>query len=431
MSRSFKRLENWLFYLFLFSIPISIRHIFGYEAFGFVEWTAVYVYATDILFAVLLGFCIFQLKTKNYKLKTSKADWFLLAFVLVAGISIRNAIDVKTAWFAWLKLLEGVALYFYVKDYALKRFDIANGFAAIAVAGLFQAIIAAIQFISQHSLGLKYFGESIVSPSLMGVASFFVSGEKIVRAYGTLPHPNILAAYLFVAIGCFYFIAVYHKREWWWHLIHAMLLWGFLLTFSRLIIALWVLNFLVRAYLIRFYPRFKIEFWDNPKIRERCLKIFGVTIAVVLYFVILYWPYVSNRINIAPSDEAVRLRIFYNQEVLKEGIKFSGVGIGNFVPWLRTQNLNLPSNLYQPVHNIYLLLYAEIGLIGVGLFVAFIISLLAGYYQRTKFRKLYHFSFCLIAVSLLIFGVFDHFLLTVQSGRLLFWLVLGLIAAAD
>ena len=56
-----KRVENWLFYIFLFSIPISLRHIFGYQAFGYVEWTAKYIYATDILIMALFVFWIFKL----------------------------------------------------------------------------------------------------------------------------------------------------------------------------------------------------------------------------------------------------------------------------------------------------------------------------------------------------------------------------------
>ena len=51
-----RRLENWVFYIFLFAIPISLRHIFGYQPVGYVEWTATYIYATDILFAALLLF---------------------------------------------------------------------------------------------------------------------------------------------------------------------------------------------------------------------------------------------------------------------------------------------------------------------------------------------------------------------------------------
>src|SRR6185369_15856190 len=113
----FKKLENWLFYILLFCIPISIRHIFHYEPFNFVEWSAVYVYITDLILLALGGFWIWS----KPKIHFGKAEWFLLAFVIVAGISIKNALDTQVAIFQWLKLVEGAVLYFYIKDYALKR----------------------------------------------------------------------------------------------------------------------------------------------------------------------------------------------------------------------------------------------------------------------------------------------------------------------
>ena len=131
------------------------------------------------------------------------ADIFLIIFVLVAGISIRNALDVQTAVFQWVKLVEGVALYFYVKDYALKRFKLAHAFEAIVAGAVFQSVIAIAQFITQGSLGLKYLGESPLAPALSGIAAFFVDGVKIMRAYGTTPHSNVLALYLFVVIIVF------------------------------------------------------------------------------------------------------------------------------------------------------------------------------------------------------------------------------------
>ena len=45
--------------------------------------------------------------------------------------------------------------------------------------------------------------------------------------------------------------------------------------------------------------------------------------------------------------------------------------MGNFVPWLMTQNLHLNREVYQPVHNIYLLIYAEVGIAGIALFILF------------------------------------------------------------
>ncbi len=420
------KLETWLFYIFLFCIPISLRHIFGYESFNFIEWTSIYVYVTDLLLGILL---LFWART-GIRLKFVLADYFLLAFVVIAGISIKNALDTQVAVFQWIKLTEGAVLYFYIKNYALERFELPNAFVALVFGGAFQGVIAAFQFIQQGSLGLRYLGESVLIPAMSGIAAFYVEGIKVIRAYGTAPHSNVLAIYLFVALGAFYSIAIYQKRAWWWHIFHAIILWAFLLTFSRVIIGLWLLTFLIRSFLIRFYPRFHREFWENKMTRHRSLKIFWTTIAVGALFLACYWSYAENRILVSGNDEAVQLRVLYNNESLDSGGPMFGVGIGNFVSWLMTQNLHLDRGLYQPVHNMYLLMYSEVGPIGLALFLIFLVLLIYDFCDRTRFRKLYHFSFVLILAVILLSGLFDHFLWTIQTGRLLFWLVLGLVASS-
>ena len=460
------RLENWLFYIFLFAVPISLRHIFWFEPFNFVEWTSVYIYATDILFLILIVFCAFNRKramvlnpdpgnqsrrfpqlrwapfrywVKNHR---SFANIFLIVFVLVAGISIRNALDVQTAVFQWFKLVEGVALYFYVKNYALKRFKLEHVFEAIVAGAVFQSVIAITQFMTQGSLGLKYLGESPLAPAMSGIAAFFVDGVKIMRAYGTTPHSNVLALYLFIALGAFYSIVIYQKRAWYWHVAHIVILWAFFLTFSRVIVGLWALGFMITVCAFKFSsgrgPSGETDGTGFPglglkaqTVSHNAHKIFWTTITMAVLFVAVYWPYVANRSVISTSDEAVQLRVLYNQESLAGGQNVFGLGMGNFVPWLMTQNLHLGREIYQPVHNIYLLIYSEVGIVGIALFILFLAFLLYDFYKRLEFKKLYHFSFALIIVSVLVFGLFDHYLWTIQSGRLVFWLTLGLLASAE
>ena len=235
----------------------------------------------------------------------------------------------------------------------------------------------------------------------------------------------MLAVFLFVALGTFYWTAIYQRRAWWWHVLHGVILWAFLLTFSRVVIGIWALNFVIRSFLIRFYKPFHKEYWENDEMRHRSLKIFWVTVGIVAVFALVYHADVINRSTIATTDEAIQLRVLYNHESLASAHRLLGLGIGNFVPWLMTQDLHLDRGLYQPVHNIYLLIYSEVGPIGLGLFLLFLGLFFWDYYRRIGFRKLFNFSFGLIIGSMLVFGLFDHYLWTIQTGRLLFWLVLG------
>ena len=96
---------------------------------------------------------------------------------------------------------------------------------------------------------------------------------------------------------------------------------------------------------------------------------------------------------------------------------------------LPSSTVGLPAEQYQPVHNIYLLIYAETGLFGLIAFLGFLFAMLFEFTRRTGFREPYHVSFILVFGSLLVFGLFDHFLWTIQTGSLLFWLTAGLLSS--
>lgn len=163
--------------------------------------------------------------------------------------------------------------------------------------------------------------------------------------------------------------------------------------------------------------------------RRRLSAILTITLVAMVPFVIVYWPEVSSRLKISVDDEAVQLRIFYGKESLKTGLNWTGVGVGNFVNWFMTEERNLPRELYQPVHNIYLLVYSETGMLGLLAFVLFLIFLIKDFIKRTQLKNLRDYSFLLIYISILIIGFFDHFLFTIQQGRFMLWLVVALIVS--
>ena len=97
-----------------------------------------------------------------------------------------------------------------------------------------------------------------------------------------------------------------------------------------------------------------------------------------------------------------------------------GVGINNFLNNLSFAN-SKQNLLIQPVHNIFLLTFAETGIIG----LCFLIALFAFAIKLTlqKQNKIY----LLMAIFAIIFlGMFDHYFLTLQQGQLLFTLVISI-----
>ena len=400
-----------------------------YQNWNFNEWQSASIYGTDILLLILFGFWIFS----RVKPKVEKYDYFLFALIAVSIISIKNSSSYILSGYNVLKLIEFVAFYFYIKSYAVYKFGLTRPMMVLIGGGLVQAIIAILQFLKQSSLGLKLLGESVLSPDLTGIAAFYnLAGEKIIRAYGTTPHPNILATYLFLAIFAFYFAYLYFplsrasgKRGHFFLGSYSLMLFALFFTFARVALFLWFFGFFIRSCLIVGKKRFRKIFWSDEN-KIKLIKILAVSVAIVVVFGIFYRSEAISRVKISSEDEAVQLRVFYNKESVKS-VNWFGVGSGNFVNWLMVKESNLPSHIYQPVHNIYLLIYSETGILGLGTFILFLIFLLKDFILKTKLDKLYHYSVLLVFLSFLFIGLFDHFLWTLQQGRLMLWLAISLL----
>src|SRR3989339_155057 len=431
------KLERYLFYIFLFSIPLQTRKIFYYPGWRYNEWLSMSVYLSDIILCLLLIVAIYLWAKNNYRFypKIDKPSYVLFGLVVIGALSIFKSLDRGVAIFQLIKLIEFIGLYFYIKNYATSRFNFSRGLVAIVAGGLLQSIIAIAQFLKQGDLGLRYLGESPLGLYMNGVAIFTNTvGERIIRAYGTTPHPNVLAIFLFLAIYCLYNYWSYRDTakngmNYILFTIHSILLLGLLLTFSRTIIFFWALGFVLRGGLLAFKTNFRELFWAKSENKIKLKLILASTLLVILMVSVLYWSSVLSRITMSYEEEAVQMRLFYAEESLSSDIKIVGYGLGNFVPWLMYESPHLPSYYYQPVHNIYLLAYNEVGLIGCILFIAFLVLIIGEYVLDTRFKKMYHYSFIILFGSLLLIGLFDHFFWTLQQGRLVFWLVAGLISS--
>ncbi|HSX09267.1 MAG TPA: hypothetical protein VLF93_03880, partial [Candidatus Saccharimonadales bacterium] len=84
----------------------------------------------------------------------------------------------------------------------------------------------------------------------------------------------------------------------------------------------------------------------------------------------------------------------------------------------------MPLGLYlQPVHNIFVLVATETGLIGLALFVWLLIATTIRIRRLEKGMRL---PFVVLFLIIVATGSFDHYWLTLQQGQLLFAVILGL-----
>jgi len=447
------KLEKFLFYLFIFLIPFQLRTAISWNG---NEWNSVFLYLTDLL---LIGFLFFAIINKRISFK--KNGILLFLFLGLVLISIFISSDKGVSVYRFIKLLEFVLLYIYVRAFFSPKAPLVLGprtnIPRILVLGaVFQAILAIAQFFKQSSLGLKFIEAGKYLPGAPGVATFIMGDDKIMRAYGSFPHPNVLAGFLLLAIFCFYYLWISNsiKGKFCYMLYvicYVIMTFALFLTFSRGPILVFI--FITMIFLIaRFFQLRQLYHTEERLLAGKKMMILAAIFVLSCVFSgIILFPYLKARFfKISLREEAIDLRFFYNKMALNmiKDKPFLGVGIGNFVnfshnypAFTRAANkvLNsagestneIPEWIFQPAHNIYLLIASEIGILGAIIFCLFLLKkVFSGIGQIFKNLNEINPLFFLF-IGFLILGLSDHYFWTLQSGSLMFWLSLALMQNAN
>jgi len=420
--------EKNIFYLLVFCLPLQARHIFYSFGRSFNEWLSLSLFATDFLILALLWLWFCRSGKKLLDQKRSSLSWqgpeiWLAGFLFVSLFSIALADNKWLGLYSWLRLVELAGLFLYVKNNLDKIFNLKIFWQAYVAGALLQSLIAIGQFFKQQSLGLKHFGESPLSPNIDGVAKIVVDGVKIVRAYGLTPHPNILAAILIIAIFglAWLFLQKNSKKDFYLFSISlVILLLALFFTFSRSVITVGGALFIFWLF----------SLGRKKELRKKAIFIFLLLIIGYSLLVTYYWSIYANRFSVDNliNNQSASLRIYYNQ-VAVDLISVSpllGIGPGNFVNNFSQYYPSLETWVFQPVHNIYLLIASETGLIGLSLFSFFLFLIFKGALKnrRLAMGNCFLYIFCFI----MLVGLTDHFWWDLQQGQLLFWLMLGILS---
>ncbi|MFC1625569.1 O-antigen ligase family protein, partial [Patescibacteria group bacterium] len=379
-------MANIVFYVLLALLPTQLAyHFWPASAFVYgirVDYLAPTIYLTDVL--VVLLFVLSDAKKKFF----SKKVLLLLLFALL-NIYFSKSIEVSV--YKWVKVFEMLFLGIYVaKNLTTKLFN--NSIKILLYSSVTVSVIGIIQFIKLSTLGfpLNLLGERTFSASTPGVALASLFGQDFMRSYSTFSHPNSLAGFLGVMI---ILIFMFTKRK-----ITPIIKLGvliilicFLLTFS---FSAFVSLFFVGA--IALFVKNKRHFW----------KILALIVFVVFITGIAFPIFIPKGFVVADntSERVIQRLELANVSggLIKQNPIF-GVGLGNFISthWL-----------LQPVHNIILLIFSEVGIFGVLIFYALISSSI----QRLKSKNLK--TLALVTIFILLTGSVDHYWLTLQQNML-------------
>lgn len=446
-STKISKFEKFLFYLFLFLIPLQLRVTISWQG---SEWNSIFLYLTDPLLVGVFILAVINTKLKGLRFK--KSDFLLILFFLVTLISLFGSVNLGNSVYRLVKLLEFVLLCIYIM-YRKEFLGLNNVLKILVFSGIFQSILAIAQFYKQSSLGLRFIEAGKYLPGEPGVATFVSNGEKIMRPYGSFPHPNVLAGFLLLAIFCFYCLWLSgnfkNKKIQVLYVICYMLhVFALFLTFSREVILPFIFVSFV-FFLIRFFQLRTLYHTEERLAAGKKLMILASFFVIFSVFsAVFVLPYFKTRfMEISVNEEAIDLRFFYNKmavSMIKEK-PILGIGMGNFADYsrnypafLRAANKiynsggltgqEIPEWLYQPVHNIYLLVASEIGIFGA---LVFVIYLLIRIFKATKPIKPKEVSdvvgpMIFLFLGFLALGLSDHFFWTLQSGGIMFWLAIAL-----
>lgn len=292
---------------------------------------------------------------------------------------------------------------------------------ALILSMLFQGIVGSLQVYFQQSIGLSWLGEFTLSTSQEGVSVLEANGLRWLRPYGLTPHPNIFAGVITLGLFASAAFVIEGKHRIFSLTAFALGFFFLLLSFSR---GAWI-GFAAGAFFA--FPSLLREkdFW------RRILPLVGLSILIGLVFLYFYQSLLLSRTGLSTENTEQRSiadRLVY-MEIAWDSIEkypMQGLGAGNF-PWYASNYLYFRTDFDlrgDNVHNIYLTVWSELGLIGFGLFL-----LMLGTGTIAALQKRSPETMALLAAFLAwaVIGLVDHYAWTLILTQSL-WL--GLVAVA-
>ncbi|MCX6715173.1 MAG: O-antigen ligase family protein [Candidatus Uhrbacteria bacterium] len=286
----------------------------------------------------------------------------------------------------------------------------------VFLAGLIlPCILGWMQYITGFSPALTVLGLAQKHVETSGVAVVATDAFRSLRAYGPFPHPNIFGGYLAVAIllkgwkGRTGLKSLKGWRGWVQIAMIALFTSTLILTFSRgawLALTIGLVVFLGQAL---FYKKL---------VPHRAIPLLSIGLLTILLSIGMLQSHVLARFNPALHVEAISLEERASQyqtfpSVFKIDPLF-GVGPGAYVFALESLSKGEPAWSYQPIHNAFLLLIAELGVVA---FLAFGYFLFEIGRLMAKYRKTTGGIFAAtLLLELLVLSLFDHYLFSMWSG---------------
>jgi hypothetical protein len=426
-------------YFFAFILPIQTRWIIkaGKLNSGYWEYGTISLYITDVLLLLLLFiFIVLSARKRTDAYQITVIWWIVASLEMAVFISVWIAMNKELAIYAYGRFLLALGLFWLLNNASYNRLKLIYAFLAGILS---QATLGLWQFFTQTAMANKWLGMAAHSSAQLGVLVVeTLSGERWLRAYGGLDHPNMLGALL--VVGILFIIDLFLKEKYslgkffLFYFLFFVFLSALFFTFSRgawagLLIGLLVMLIIT---LIR-------------RNLDRQKKILKIILAGSLLIFILFHFYsnlvltrLSTDTRLEAKSNTERIASYHAAGKIIKHHWLLGVGVGNYTLAVYNElNGRQPSWYYQPVHNAYLLVWAETGLLGIFSFLVLLITFVYCWFtphfkafnnQKTEFSQKSNLIATGILTALAVMMLVDHFFWSLHFGLLLFWFVFGVLS---
>ncbi len=389
-----------LFFLLVVLLPTQLgRHFWPDWAFiqGIrVDYLSPTIYLTDVIAIWLIAAWLIT------KFSIFRRYWKLVVLVFIGSIGIYFSNSPPAGIYGLARLVEFVLLGIITSQIVKDKKDLLIVVNLLTIGVVFEATLAIAQFMKQGSMGgiFWFLGERTFTGITPGAANAVINGELILRPYGTFSHPNVLSGFIVVAMT----LVISNLKKLILYISMGFGTLALILTMSRAAIFLWLI-ILAGVVLKNLRMPIKIRF----------------SILALVFLVLIYGLFFGGR-TFSINDQSLTRRYELNMAAIEmfKSSPLMGVGLNNFLVNLPSFQQTKSTILYlQPVHNIFLLIVAETGLLGLTIFIWLI--------WKTIKKLLTAKRFLLTTLLAILFlGLFDHYWLTLEQGQLLFTLILGL-----
>ncbi|OGH92801.1 MAG: hypothetical protein A2534_02195 [Candidatus Magasanikbacteria bacterium RIFOXYD2_FULL_39_9] len=440
-----QEVQHVLALLFLFLLPWQTRYIWKYGQLngGYWEYGTGSLYVTEILLWVILVLFFVNnfLKKEVWVGLFKNKNVFSLVFagfLAVVGASVMLSENFGISYNYIFRILEGMAIMTVlfrsgqsvilngVKDpLNTNERDSSVAFlpqndryvVAIWLGAVGQGALAIYQFLTQHVFASKWLGMAAQESYNLGPSVIQFADQRWLRAYGSFGSPNSLGIYLavlFVLGFILYFKTQIPRYKILISVGQLFILSGLLLSFSR---GAWL------AALVGLASLFIVLFFKQKDFLRDFIKQIVFALGVAIFWIIIFYPVFNARFNLQNRLEATSVSERKGQ--YSESLSFIklnpifGVGPGVYTFALAKKYPDLASWQLQPIHNIYLLILVEMGIFGM---LAIFLSVASIARLILKNNLIY----APVLTALFASGMLDHWLASLFTGMVFWWVVLGL-----